>query len=241
MDRIIHKLEVWGELACFSRPELKVERFSYPVITPSAARGIFDAIYCKPNQDPQQAQFRWQIKKIEILNFPSFIPLRRNEVQEVVSEKNVKQWMEGKKEISPLITDEQRTQRQTIALKNVHYRIHGEIVPWERHKKNQKAFDNQFARRASRGQCVFHPYFGCREFPAFFIYCEDNQNFKPPIKWSRDLGYMLYDVFDLSKPGKNNSSPNISLFHAIVKDGVMEIPEYSSSEVLKGKEVEINA
>ena len=75
-------LEVWGEFACFTRPELKVERFSYPVITPSAARAIFDAIYCKPNKNPSKAEFRWQIKKVEVLSEPKYIALRRNEVRE---------------------------------------------------------------------------------------------------------------------------------------------------------------
>jgi len=83
-------LEVWGDFACFSRPELKVERFSYPIITPSAARGIFDAIYCKPNKDPVQAQFRWQITKIELLAPVAYIALRRNEGGSVASTANVK-------------------------------------------------------------------------------------------------------------------------------------------------------
>ena len=99
-------LEVWGDFACFSRPELKVERFSYPVITPSAARGIFDAIFCKPNKDPTKAEFRWQITKIEVLNPPNYIALRRNEVKDKgPNERTVMRWADGKDAPQPIWAD----------------------------------------------------------------------------------------------------------------------------------------
>ena len=116
------KLEVWGDLACFTRPEMKVERMSYPVITPSAARGIFDAIYWKPGM-------RWQIDRIDVLKVPRFIALRRNEVKAIVSERNVKSWMKGGQPEALLVEDE-RTQRQTMALKDVRYRLHARIRPF---------------------------------------------------------------------------------------------------------------
>src|SRR5436305_2429072 len=136
-------LEVWGDFACFSRPELKVERFSYSVITPSAARGVFDAVFAKPEE------FRWQIREVEVLERPSYIALRRNEVKEKVNVAAVLDWMAGRREPEPLWadgdrdstgTDEKgRTQRQTMALKNVRYRLHAEIRPWPGHGAKQSS------------------------------------------------------------------------------------------------------
>ena len=238
MKNKVHVIETWGELACFTRPELKVERFSYPVITPSAARGIFDAIYCKP------AEFRWQIQKIEILAPPNFIPLRRNEVKDKASVSSIKQWMSGKKQPEPIVADGDqalmgtdmrgRTQRQTMALKGVRYRLHGEIRPWPAFKGHPSALDEQFQRRAKRGQCFMQPYFGCREFPAYFRLLEEPDT-EPilPANYSQDVGLMLYDVFDLSRQGKATDQPFISLFRASIKDGVLEVPPFESSQVLK--------
>lgn len=236
-------LEVWGEFACFSRPELKVERFSYPVITPSAARGIFDAIYCKPNKDPSQAEFRWQITKIEILKPISYIALRRNEVKDTANVTAIEKWMAGKASPEPiwadgdrelLGTDEKgRTQRQTMALKDVQYRLHAEIRPWPGHEHKFSALEAQFRRRAMRGKCFYQPYLGCREFPAYFELAEENSHTSSPIALDQDLGLMLYDVFDLSRPGNPHDSPSISLFHAKLRQGVMEIPGYDTAEVLK--------
>ena len=149
-------LEVWGDFACFSRPELKVERFSYPVITPSAARGIFDAIFCKPNKDPTQAQFRWQITQIEILNPVAYIALRRNEVDSVASVANVKKWMNGTSPPVALMV-RQAQQRQTMALKNVRYRITGEVRVFPGHENKQESLEAQFIRRASHGKCFHQP------------------------------------------------------------------------------------
>ena len=165
-------LEVWGELACFSRPEMKVERFSYPIITPSAARGIFDAVYCKP------PAFCWQIDRVEVLTEPSYIALRRNEVKEKVNVNFVDRWRRGQAEPEPIFADgdreltgsdeKGRTQRQTMALKNVRYRLHAHVVPWPGQEGRLQAFENQFRRRAAGGKCIYQPCFGCREFPAFF-------------------------------------------------------------------------
>ncbi len=226
-------LDVWGELACFTRPEMKVERFSYPVITPSAARGIYDAIYCKPNRDATQAQFRWQITRIEVLKEPSYIALRRNEVKAKTSVANVKQWMSGKKEIEPLRADEERTQRQTMALKNVRYRLHARVHAWPGMEDRLQSFEAQFRRRAAHGKCIYQPYFGCREFPAYFELVEPDAAPVQPVGWDQDIGLMLYDVFDLSQPGTSASEPHISLFEARVQAGVLDVPDYASESVLK--------
>jgi len=237
MSRASHQvLRVWGELACFSRPELKVERFSYPLITPSAARGIFDAIYCKP------AEFRWQVIKIELLKEPSYIALRRNEVKEKVNVNAVEDWMAAKRDPIPIFadgdrdllgTDEKgRTQRQTMALKDVEYRLHAKAIPWPGFEDHLPGFEAQFRRRAQNGKCVYQPYFGCREFPAYFELV-DPVAAPSPVDWTQDLGLVLYDVFDLSRPGRFHDSPAISLFHAIVRRGVLAVPDYASDEVLK--------
>jgi CRISPR-associated protein Cas5d len=232
-------IEVWGDFACFTRPELKVERFSYPVPTPSAVRGIFDAIYCKPSE------FRWQVTSIEILHPLSFIALRRNEVKEKISVAAVQAWMSGKEKPEPLMADatqeatgtdqKGRTQRQTMALRDVRYRLHAELRPWLGFEERQQAFESQFRRRAANGKCVWQPCFGCREFPAFFELLEPGAAGPPPFPLDLDLGLMLYDVFDLSRPGTATSPPSISLFRASVVGGVVEVPDYASDRVLKGE------
>jgi CRISPR-associated protein Cas5d len=233
-------LEVWGELACFTRPEMKVERFSYPIITPSAARGIYDAIYCKPNRDHTQAQFHWQITKVEVLKEPRYIALRRNEVKEKgPSDRTVLRWMSGKQEPEPIWADgaeggeKGRTQRQTMALKNVRYRLHAQVRPWPRMEGRLQSFEAQFRRRAAQGKCIYQPYFGCREFPAYFELMEPDGPPAQPVAWDQDLGLMLYDVFDLSRPGTPEDEPRISLFEAQVRGGVLEVPPYASERVFK--------
>lgn len=235
-------LDVWGDFACFSRPEFKVERFTYPVITPSAARGIYDAIYCKPNKDPTKAEFRWQITRIEILNPPNYIALRRNEVKEKASVKLA--WIKEEEAPQPIWADETkdflgtdkkgRTQRQTMALKNIRYRLHAEIHPWRNFESRLPGFEAQFRRRASQGKCIYQPYFGCREFPAFFELVEPGSPPAKPLSIDTDLGLMLYDVFDLSRPGTSEDGPSVSLFWAVVRQGILDVPDYESDQVLKG-------
>jgi CRISPR-associated protein Cas5d len=240
-------LEVWGEFACFTRPELKVERFSYPMITPSAARGIYDAIYAKPNKDPTKAEFRWQITRIEILNPVDYIALRRNEVKEKASERQIQSWMSGREPPKPIWADgtrdalgtdmKGRTQRQTMALKNVRYRLHAQIRPWPGFEDRLQGMEAQFRRRATQGKCIYQPYFGCREFPAYFELVEPFAEPPTALALNMNIGLMLYDVFDLSRPGSSESSPSISLFQAQVRNGVMQVPEYEDDHVLKRREV----
>lgn len=231
-----YTLETWGDLACFSRPESKVERFSYPAPTPSACRAIYDAIYWK-------STFRWVIKQITILEPPRYISLRRNEVKErAPSDRTISGWMRGDGYFDPIIADgdrdmlgsdtKGRTQRQTMALKDVRYLIHAEPRPWVGHENELPAIMSQFERRVSHGKCFYQPYFGCREFPAYFRLVE-NGAAPSPYQFNADIGWMVYDVFDLSRPGKNTDSPYVSLFRAKVENGVLKVPAYESGEVKK--------
>jgi len=230
-------LDVWGEFACFTRPELKVERFSYPVPTPSAVRGIYDAIYCKPKE------FRWQVMRVEILSPPQYIALRRNEVKEKVGVRNVQEWMRGDSAPVPIWADateaelgtdqKGRTQRQTMALRDVRYRLHAEIRPWLGFEDRLPGMEAQFRRRAAHGKCIYQPCFGCREFPAYFELVEVPPTAVQPERFDLDIGLMLYDVFDLSRPGTPDSPPSISLFRAAVHGGVLNVPDFGSRDVLK--------
>jgi len=230
-------LDTWGEFACFTRPEMKVERFSYPVITPSAARGILDAVYCKP------VEFQWRITKIEILNALQYIALRRNEVKEKISVSQINKYMTSNKDIEPLFADatkdfagtdaKGRTQRQTMALQNVYYRIYAKIVPKKGQEHRMKAMTEQANRRLSTGKCFYQPYFGMKEFPAYFELYNPEIHTKKPLAIDMDLGFMLYDVFDLNIINPEEENVSISLFHAFVKNGILEVPEYESDYVLK--------
>lgn len=242
-----HTLEVWGDLACFTRPEMKVERFSYPVITPSAARGIFDAIYWDGIREKQGREnvmrpyFHWQIKRIEVLEMPRYIALRRNEVKGCVpGTATLNTWMLGRAQVEPLWADGNdestgRTQRQTMALKNVRYRITAQIVPKSGFANDYGKFNSLFERRAKQGKCFQQPYFGCREFPAFFEYVETlDADATSPAALDQHLGLMLYDVFDLRKDTVGDSDkPFITLFDAHVRNGVLVVPPFDSAEVKK--------
>ncbi|MEN8261213.1 MAG: type I-C CRISPR-associated protein Cas5c [Pseudomonadota bacterium] len=236
-----HCLEVWGDFACFTRPEMKVERFSYPLITPSAARGIFDAIYWKKSYG-----FYWQIEMIEILKPPKYIALRRNEVKDKVPrERTILAWRDGRDEIKPLWADgdrdslgtdqKGRTQRQTMALKEIRYRLYAHMCMREDGQET-RALDAQFERRVQVGKCFYQPFFGCREFPAFFGLVETEQPAAKPIGLDLELGWMLYDVFDLSRANESDAKASISVFHARVFKGVMQVPPYADPAVRKGIE-----
>ncbi len=205
-------LEVWGDFACFSRPESKVERLSYPLPTPSAARGIFSAIYSKP------LEFYWQINRIEILKELQYISFKRNEVKATL----------GK---TPVIIEDERTQRQTVALKDVRYRIAASIEKRPEFKGSEESLYEQALRRIRGGKCYYQPSLGLREFVCYF---EESDATHAPIPLNLDLGYIVYDVFDLhqykvtAKP-----EPYISLFHAQIENGILQVPPYDSQLVLK--------
>jgi len=223
-------IEVWGDFACFTRPETKVERFSYPVMTPSAARGVLDAIYVKPKE------FCWRIDRIDILNPIKFIPLKRNEVKQKISRITDRLIAEGG-EFNLIVADETsdakgRTQRQTIALKDVRYRIHAHIKPRNGYENKLKAFEEQATRRIAGGKCYYQPYLGCREFAAYFEFADMSKN-DIQSNLNMDIGYMIYDIFDLDKVIVDEAPACISVFYAKVRNGSMEVPDWNSNLVKK--------
>ncbi len=239
-----HVLEVWGDFACFSRPELSVERFSYPCPTPSAARGVFDAIYSKSyDQRTKVSRFYWQMEKIELLREPAYIALRRNEVKDKANIGAIRKWMTGKAPPEPIWADadkaftgndtQGRTQRQTMALRNPRFRLHARIVPRSGYEAEQAAYDQQFVRRARHGKCFQQPYLGCREFVAFFRHVASLDGEPAPVDYSQDLGLMLYDVFDLRRVNGPDARPFISLFKARIERGTLTVPPFESEAVLK--------
>lgn len=234
-------LEVWGDYACFTRPEMKVERVSYDVITPSAVRAIFEAIFWKP-------AIQWKVKKIEVLNPIKWISVRRNEVGIVMSDRS-----------NGIFIEDNRQQRAGLFLRDVRYRIHAELVfiPIEKREKtnreipdylicddervlidecketiqkgrdeNPGKYNAMFERRAKKGQCFNQPYLGCREFSCGFKLIDNPGNEESPIAETRDLGFMLYDM-DFSD--KSDIKP--AFFRVIIKNGVVDVPEWDSEEV----------
>ena len=238
-------LEVWGDYACFTRPEMKVERVSYDVITPSAARAIFEAILWKP-------AIRWHIREIEVLEPIRWISVRRNEVGSVASAKK-----------STIFIEDNRLQRAGLFLRDVRYRLHAwlEYIPvaerdsapqslpeflWDsgeidelrragdawknRQDETPGKYLAMFERRAKKGQCFMQPYFGCREFSAFFKLVKSPD--KEPVSRiddpPRDLGFMLYDL-DFSAP----DDPRPAFFRPELKEGRILVPEWDSEEVRK--------
>lgn len=217
-------LEVWGDWACFTRPELKVERVSYDVITPSAARAIFDAILFK------RYAMRWQVTKIEVLNPIKWTTIRRNEVGAVA----------GK---SPVFIEDKRQQKNSLFLQDVRYRIYAKLIfipvkdrPKEAFAKHQPSTDENpmkyyqmFERRASQGQCFTQPYLGCREFAANWKYIENTESLLPPLAEDRDFGIMLYDM-DFEG---NLQKPDAMFYRVQMKQGVIVVPDKDSEEVLR--------
>lgn len=206
-------LEVTGDFACFTRPEMKVERVSYDVITPSAARAVFEAILWKP-------QMRWRVTRIEVLAPIRWINLRRNEVGAVISTRNVQQAMSAGRGDLGLYVEEERQQRAGLFLRDVAYRLHAELAITPQASDPLAKYAEMFARRAAKGQCVNQPYLGCREFAAHFRLVEDPAAERPPIAESRDLGWMLHDL-DFT----NLADPQPRFFRAEMKDGVVAVPD----------------
>lgn len=203
-------LEVAAPFACFTRPEMKVERVSYDVITPSAARGIFTAIFWKP-------AIRWRITRIEVLNPIKWTNIRRNEVSAVASPK-------GK----GILVEEARQQRAGLLLRDVRYRLYAEFdcVPPE---TDEAKYAAMFDRRASKGQHFMQPYLGCREFSCETVRLIKDLDGEPaPIAETRDLGFMLYDM-DYSD--EKNIKP--MFFRAKMEQGVIVVPHPDSEEVYK--------
>jgi CRISPR-associated protein Cas5d len=212
------KLKVWGDYACFSRPEMKVERVSYDVMTPSAARGILEAIHFKP-------AIVWRIDKIHALKPIRFENIRRNEVAEKIKKGNVKNAINGSDKVlyQDIIAD--RQQRASMVLAKVAYVIeaHFEMTSKAGPDDSPEKHYNIFLRRARKGQCFHRPYLGCREFPAYFELI-DGEVPESELTGKEDLGWMLYDI-DFS----NNLNP--LFFRPVMVNGAVVVPPWD--EVVK--------
>lgn len=207
-------LEVAGEYACFTRPEMKVERVSYDVITPSAARAVFEAILWKP-------AIRWRVTRVDVLNPLRWVSVRRNEVGSVISTRNAITAMNDGHGNLGLNVEEDRQQRAGLFLRNVAYRLHANLEMNIDQAGDQPLvkYVEMFARRASKGQCVNQPYLGCREFAARFRLVENaTRESHPEPSVDGDLGWMLYDL-DYSAP----ADPRPRFFRARVERGVMDL------------------
>lgn len=216
-------LEVRGDYACFTRPEMKVERVSYDLITPSAARAVFEAILWKPG-------IRWRMRRIEVLAPVRWISVRRNEVGAVASTRNAHAAMNDGHGTLALYVEDERQQRAGLFLRDVAYRLYADLqMASDEARANPGKYLAMFSRRAQAGQCVNQPYLGCREFAARFrlLELQDDGNGgwrpagdEPPTldTWSSDLGWMLYDL-DYEAAG----SPQPTFFRAVVQHGVLDL------------------
>ncbi len=208
------RIKVSGLNACFTRPEMKVERVSYDVMTPSAARGILEAILWKP-------AISWNILQIDVLNPIEWESVRRNELGSVISTQKAKTSMKrGRGKLGIYIdAPKMRQQRAGLFLRNVSYVIHAEFQMTDNAGKDDSVtkFEQMFIRRASKGQCFHRPYFGCREFPVDFEFIPKEADRIKPIGESRDLGWMLYDR-DYS-----NKESLPTFFHAYMENGSIDL------------------
>jgi CRISPR-associated protein Cas5d len=228
-------LEVWGDYACFTRPEMKVERVSYDLITPSAARAIFEAILWKP-------AIRWNVTKIEVLNPIKWISVRRNEVGKKFSGPTADMLHGGSGKPLGFFIEDERQQRAGLFLRSVRYRIFAyfDFIPPAERKKNRSLtpefwadtgeeqeygradekdakYAAMFERRAKKGQCFHRPYLGCREFACNFKLVEYSNEQVNPIPETRDLGWMLYDM-----NFENPAGPMPLFFNARIENGVVK-------------------
>ncbi len=195
-ERLVVK--VWGDYACFTRPEMKAERVSYPVMTPSAARGVLESIFWKP-------EFQWRVREIWVLKPIQYTSLIRNEVGSKIPLRNPE----------PIFADEMRVQRHTLALREVAYVIVAEMVLKAVTDRNIVAYYDQFRRRVARGQCYMQPYLGCREFSAFFGKPDPNDR---PIDLTMELGQMLGEI---QYNGRINQPV---FFSARLEQGILQVP-----------------
>lgn len=210
-------MDVWGKLACFTRPEAKVERYSYPVMTPSAARGVLSAIYFKPTE------FYYQIEKIEIMNPIKRTNIKTNEVIDKI--------IFDSSQFKYIYVGDSRTQRNTNYLRDTYYRITARIIRVKGfYGHTVEDLVKQFNRRLNGGKCFHQPYLGISHCIADFSAPDYS---KKPEDINMDAGIILYDVFNI----KNNEpdKKDISLFNATIEHGVLTVPEYDSPQVIKLK------
>lgn len=215
-------LEVWGGYACYTRAELKTERVSYDVMTPSAARGLLESLFWHPG-------LRWVVDRIHVCAPIRFTNLRRNEVKSTVSARSARTVMERGKGALYLVTSQDIQQRAAMLLRDVRYVIdaHFEMTDRAAASDNAGKFQDIIQRRIRKGQFYSQPYLGCREFPAQFKACEALPPCPEELKGVRDLGYMLWDL-DYADP--ENITP--LFFRAVLRDGVLDVPTRNSGEVI---------
>ena len=206
-------IRVWGDYALFTRPEMKVERVSYDVITPSAARGIIEAVYWKP-------AIRWVIDRIHVLNDIQFTNIRRNEVSQKISTREAARRMKGARDPFFLDATRDRQQRASMVLKDVDYIIeaHFKLTDKAGPDDTEEKHYNIALRRLRKGQHYHAPYLGTREFPARVELIENGELPRSVLAGTHDLGWMLYDL-DFSDP--DNIQPRF--FKAVMQDGVIDL------------------
>lgn len=222
-------VDVWGDFACFTQSDSKVERVTYKIPTPSACRGILEAIYAKP------IEFMYQITGIDVLKPIKTINIKKNEVTRKASP--------GKngKPIGSIVVEDNRTQRNTVYLKDVYYRIYADMLirPGADARINIEKLAKEFNNRVAKGKCFYQPYLGNRECMCFFAIVDEK---KKPIPESRDMGIMLYDVFDPNSiepldTNKGTGSIYVTYYHPYMINGHINVPAYNSPEVYGAKEV----
>ncbi len=202
------EVKVWGGLACFTRPEMKVERVSYDVMTPSAARGVLEAIFWKP-------EFIWQLKEIWVLNPIRHFSILRNEVKSKAVISTARKWIENG---GSYFAEDDRAQRHTLALREVSYLIKADVVLKSHATDNVAKYRDQFRRRVERGQCYQIPYLGCREFSAYFAPPDGSEQ---ALSTTDDLGQILFDL-DYASDKSGRGIPRF--FPARLEKGVLKIP-----------------
>lgn len=201
------EVKLWGDYACFTRPEMKVERVTYPVMTPSAARGALEAIFWKP-------QVAWRIEEIHILNPIAYASILRNEINDRQSDGVARRWAN---EGGGYDASANRAQRHTLALRDVAYVVRAQLVLKDGVNDNIAKYRDQFRRRVASGRCFATPYLGCREFSAAFGEPGPRDT---PIHHSEDLGLMLLDInYDPDGRGRQR------FFHASLDQGVLRVPD----------------
>lgn len=222
LDKEIIRLKVTGEFACFTRPDLKVERMSYPCMTPSAARGILEAILWKP-------EFQWYIRRIKVLNRIEFASIKRNEISKKQNPKG-----------EPIEITENRVQRNSIVLKDVGYIIEASVFVDEDlinstkgngHPVTVKKYREMFERRVKKGQCWHQPCLGTREFAADFSLPEEQD---APLDITYPIGSMLYDMY---YDRKGNATP-LFFYDVAIKNGILECPEDKATQMLSSSHIQ---
>lgn len=202
-------VRVWGELACFTRPEMKVERVSYPVMTPTAARGVLEAIFWKP-------EFAWRVEEIRVLREIKYLSILRNEVNSRQSERSAAGW--ARAGLGGYDASADRAQRHTLALRDVSYVILANVELRPHATDDSAKYRDQFRRRVAEGRCFATPYLGCREFSAGFGTASGAEL---PVDLNEDLGPMLLDL-DYATDGSGHARPRF--FNARLEHGVLRVP-----------------